>query len=77
MRTMYRPFAWRRLALLAAGATFFLSGCDPQIRATVENGIITASTSLLGALLQAFIQLGQEANDQTARLLSDFGPIFA
>ena len=68
---------WRRLMLAAAGATFFLSGCDPQLRATVETGIISASTSLLGSLLQAFLQLAQEADGQTARVLTDFGPIFA
>ena len=62
MRTTRHRIPWRRLALLAAGATFFLSGCDPQLRASVESGIITLSTSFLGSLLQAFIQLAQETN---------------
>jgi len=65
------------VALLTAGATFFLGGCDPQLRATVEDGIISVSTSLLSSLLQAFIQLAQEADQQTARLMTDLGPIFA
>jgi hypothetical protein len=77
MRTILARISWRRVVLLAAGATFFLGGCDPQLRETIESGIISASTSLLGSLLQAFVQLAQEANQQTARILSDLGPIFA
>ena len=76
MRTIPPRISWRRVALLTAGATFFLGGCDPELRATIESGIISASTSLLGSLLQAFIQLAQEANEQTARALADLGPIF-
>ena len=60
MRTIHQRIPWRRLALLAAGTTFLMSGCDPQLRATVENGIISMSTSLLGALLQAVIAVAQE-----------------
>ena len=60
-----------------AGATFLLSGCDPQIRSTVENGIITLSTSLLSSVLQAFIQLAAEADQQTARAVLDLTPILA
>jgi hypothetical protein len=77
MRSTRQRLPWHRLALLAAGATFFLSGCDPQIRSTVENGIITLSTSLLSSVLQAFIQLAQEANQQTARAVLDLTPVFA
>lgn len=77
MRTSQSGIRWRRVALLTGGATFFLGGCDPQIRATVEDGIISVSTSLLSSLLQAFIQLAQEADQQTARLMTDLGPIFA
>lgn len=77
MRTIHHWPAWRRLALLAAGTTLFLSGCDPQLRTTVEDGIISVSTSLLSSLLQAFIQLGQEADQQTARAVLNLTPIFA
>jgi hypothetical protein len=77
MRMSQHRIPWRRVALLAAGATFFLGGCNPELRATVEDGIISMSTSLLSSLLQAFLQLAQEASDQTARALTDFGPIFA
>ncbi len=71
---------WRRVCWLAAavGTTFFLSGCDPTLRATVENGIINVSTGLFGAFLRALIELGQEAQsgktaalfDHAARLLA-------
>jgi hypothetical protein len=77
MRTTHHRPAWRRLALLAAGTTFILSGCDPELRATVEDGIITLSQSLLGSLLQALLELAQESNDATARLLTDLGQVFA
>jgi hypothetical protein len=77
MRKPHHRIIWRRLALVTLGATFLLSGCDPQLRSTVEDGIITVSTSLLGSLLQAIIQLASEADEQTARLLTGFNPIFA
>jgi len=63
---------WRPISrlVLVAGTTLFLGGCDPTLRATVENGIINVSTSLFGAFLRALIELGQEAQaDQTAALL--------
>ncbi len=77
MRMIQHWIPWRRFALLTAGATFLLGGCNPQLRGTVEDGIISMSTSLLASLLQAFLQLAQEANDQTARALTSLGPIFA
>jgi hypothetical protein len=36
---------------------FLLGGCDAQTQAAVEDGVISTSTSFVGALLQAFIQL--------------------
>ena len=53
------------LAAIAAGATFQLGGCDPTIRTTVEDGIITASNSLLAAFLRAIVELGAEDPDQS------------
>jgi len=50
----------RRFAPLTIGSTFILGGCDPTIQATVENGIISASTSFLGAFLQALVQVGAQ-----------------
>lgn len=51
-----------RLWLLRAGiaATLLLTGCDEELRATVEDGIITASSSLLAAFLRALTDLGNE-----------------
>ncbi len=57
-----RTLWWWRLSFLAAGSTLILGGCDPTLRATVENGIISSSTAFLGALLQAIMQLVQEAH---------------
>ncbi len=52
----------RRMALLSsAGSLFFLDSCDPTLRTTVENGIISASNSLLASILQALVELGAEA----------------
>jgi hypothetical protein len=51
---------WRCVATLAAGSALLLSGCDDQTRAALENGIIDSSTSFVGALLQALIQLAGE-----------------
>ena len=77
MRSFPHRIPWPRLALLAAGTTFILSGCDPQLRATVENGFITLSTSVLTSVMRALIELAQEAGEETARVLSELGPVFA
>lgn len=50
-----------RLLLAATGGVYILSGCDPSIQTTVENGIISISTSLLASFFQAAIELGAEA----------------
>jgi uncharacterized protein (DUF2236 family) len=56
--------AFRRfVALAAGGSVLFLEGCDPTLRATVEDGLITASTSLFGALLRAGTELFGEVRD--------------
>lgn len=46
----------------AAGSALLLGGCDPTIQATVENGIITATNSLIASFFQAVLQLSQESN---------------
>lgn len=51
-----------RLTLILGGSTLLLNGCDPGIRTTVENGIITASQAGLGSFYQALLQLWQEQN---------------
>lgn len=55
---------WRWPTAVLAGAVLFLSGCDPTVRATVENGVIAGANSLLTAVLQALVQLGQQATSQ-------------
>ncbi len=56
---------WSAAAALAASA-LFSTGCDPTIQATVQNGIITTSQSLLTATLQAITALIHERNSQTS-----------
>lgn len=40
-----------------SGLLLFLGGCDPTIRATVENGVITLSQSAFTAFLRALSQI--------------------
>lgn len=47
-----------RIALPAA--FLLLTGCNETLRTTVEDGIITSSTALLGSALQAVIAVVQE-----------------
>ena len=53
MRYVLVRILFRASAL--AAALMFLTGCDPTTQAAVQNGVINASTSWLGALLQAWI----------------------
>lgn len=63
-KAQFRRVGWlRRLTLLATGGSaLFLSNCDPTIRTTVENGIISVSNAALASFLQALVELGAEAN---------------
>ncbi len=51
---------WRTMITLT-GSVMFLQGCDPTLRATVEDGLITTSTSLFGAFMRAFINVASES----------------
>lgn len=51
---------WVRAIVALSGGAFILGGCDPTIQATVENGIITTTNSLLASLLQAVLQVATE-----------------
>jgi hypothetical protein len=42
-----------------------LGGCDPTTRAAVEDGVITTSTSLLGSLFTAVLNLALESASGT------------
>ena len=56
LRVLKRPFWWR-LAMVIACAMFVLTGCDTENRTAIEDGVIDASTSFVGALLQAWIEV--------------------
>ena len=60
MRKTIMRLVWRCVATMAAGSALLLSGCDDETRAALENGVIDSSTSFVGALLQALIQLAGE-----------------
>jgi hypothetical protein len=48
------------------GLLSLTTGCDPTLRTSVENGIISVSTSFFGSLLQAFLALAtQQATGTT------------
>lgn len=50
----------RVLVLMVCVGLLALAGCDPTLKATIEDGVITASQSLFGAFIQAVIQVAQE-----------------
>ncbi len=73
---MSKPSIELRLMRWAApllGTTFLFGDCDPTLRTTAENGIITAVNSLFAAFLQALVQLGAEDSSTTAILLPLLG----
>jgi hypothetical protein len=70
MKKMWKPTLWR-YGLLASMTAFQFSGCDAQTRAAVENGIITSSSSLLGALFRAIIEVATEEAAASAQLIVD------
>lgn len=58
MRRMRLRARLIRFAASAGGSALLLSGCDPTIQTTVENGIINVSTAFLSSFLQALLQVG-------------------
>lgn len=54
-----------RFAVGLAGLWMLLPGCADSTQTIVENGVITASNSLLTAILQGFIQAASTANSAT------------
>jgi hypothetical protein len=54
----------RAVAALALLAAPLLSGCDDTALAATQNGVITASTSLLAAVLRAATNVGLDAANQ-------------
>lgn len=47
----------RSLCTAVLSGSFILGGCDPTIQSTVEDGIISVSTALLGSFFQALLQV--------------------
>lgn len=56
-RTLAKAAAW------LCGSTLFLGGCDPTLRATVEDGIIASATSFTTSFMAALIQVLTEARN--------------
>ncbi len=46
--------------LAVVGLLTLSTGCDPTLRASVEDGVISVSTAFFGSLLQALVTLGTE-----------------
>lgn len=59
MRSLWQRVQWR-VAVLSTGALLLLSGCDDELRTTIEDGVITSSSNLLTAFLGALITVWQE-----------------
>ncbi len=57
------------LATCGVGTAFLLSGCDPNIQQTVEDGIINVSNGFLAALIRALTELGAEDPTQTSQVM--------
>ncbi len=65
MRTSQKRAAGGWLIVAVCGLALLVSGCDPTMQTTVENGIITTSQSLFASFLNAVVQLGQEQYNAT------------
>ena len=72
MRTGPNRSRWGILTAALLAGVFFLTGCDEQTRAALEDGVIDLSSGLVTAFLQAVIQLAGEANGTTAMILLGF-----
>ncbi len=73
MRKWLLRGGWRLVVVGGVIASVF-GGCDPTTLTAVENGVITASSSLLAAFLQAITQLMAQAaagTTTTARAIVD------
>lgn len=74
---MNKRSLWMRLVrattiLAMGGSAFQLSGCDPEVRATVLSGLQSTTTSLSATLITAFFQtLAEEDSDGTGGTTDD------
>ena len=54
------------MTLAVGGSAFQLSGCDPEVRTTLLDGLQTTATSLSGALISAYFLSLQDDEGGTA-----------
>jgi len=70
--TKSRQMRWWRWVAVVSGSTLILEGCNPTLQSTVEDGIITLSTSLFGSFLRALTELAsEETTETTAQVLTE------
>jgi hypothetical protein len=58
---LHRGYRW----IVLTGVLVALTGCDPTVRTTVENGVISTSTAAFGSFLSALFSLAIEAQTGT------------
>jgi hypothetical protein len=61
--TLRSRFARTVMALMVGGSAFQLSGCDPEVRSTLLDGLEATTTSLTNALISAFF-IGLQNDDE-------------
>ena len=61
------------VTLAVGGSAFQMSGCDPEIRSTLLDGLQTTTTSLLTALTSAYFQNLQNDNTTPSTSLTTTG----
>lgn len=72
MRKVFTRAMWWSLAVVVAGGVLLSVGCDANTKAALEDGVISASSSLVGAVLQALIGLfNQQQTQTTAQAVMD------
>lgn len=54
------------MTLAVGGSAFQLSGCDPEVRATLLDGLEATAGSLSNALISAYFLTLQDDEDGTA-----------
>jgi hypothetical protein len=63
-KSIWSRFVRSAMALSIGGSAFALSGCDPNVRATLLDGLQTTTQTLSSALIQAyFLSLENSGGD--------------
>lgn len=55
-------------AVLVGGSAMQLSGCDPEVRSTLLDGLEATTASLSGALISAFFLTLEDEDDSAGGL---------